>query len=335
MTAAAGAAGGADAPVPASAPPANPSSGLPFALATIPLRPAAVAALGALVTLLPAGTATDPRAVVVVTNGSTGLSDAAMAAMPALRLIACFGAGHENVDLDAAARRGIVVTNAPGANAATVADHALGLMLAVARGIVAADRGVRAGGWAELRAVRPTLDGARLGVIGLGAIGEGIARRGAAFGMSVGYHTRRPRPDQPWRHEPSLTALARESDFLVAACPGGPATRHLVNAEVLAALGPEGFLVNIARGSVVDTAALVAALAAGTIAGAALDVVEGEPVVPPALLAQPRLVITPHMAGRSPAAERRQIGTLVANVTAVLAGRPAPDAVLPGRGAGG
>lgn len=262
----------------------------------------------------------------VVTNGSTGFTDAQMEKLPGLGMVCCFGAGYEGVDLKAAQRRGIVVTNAPGANDATVADHALALALGIARGLPAFDRAVREGRWSESRAERPTMNGSRAGIIGLGRIGMGIARRAAAFEMSVAYHTRTPRPDVPWRHFPGARELARESDFLFIACPGGPSTRHMVDQGVLDALGPSGYLVNIARGSVVSTPALIAALGGGRIAGAALDVIEGEPAVPPELLASERVLFTPHIAGRSPAALQRQLDMLCANL-AHLAGKPAPTPV--------
>lgn len=256
----------------------------------------------------------------VLTNGSTGLTGAELDRLRRLEIICCYGAGYENVDLGAARARNLPVTHAPAVNDATVADHALALMLALARGIGGLDRAVRAGKWRSSRAERPTLNGASLGLLGLGNVGAKIGVRAAAFEMRVGYHTRRPR-DVAWRHYASLVALARESDFLVIACPGGPATRHLVDREVLDALGAGGFLVNVARGSIVDTEALIAALEAGRIAGAGLDVIEGEPEVPPRLLALDNVLLTPHVAGRSPAAVRAQTDALLANLAARFAGR--------------
>ena len=264
--------------------------------------------------------AADAGVRAVVTNGSTGFSAAQMARLPGLEIVCAYGAGVENVDLAAARGRGIAVTHAPGANDSTVADHALAFMLALARGLAGLDRAVRAGRWHSSRAERPTLAGAACGVLGLGNIGTKISARAAAFEMRVGYHARRPR-DLPWRYHPSVVDLARASDFLVVACPGGAATRHLVDGEALAALGPGGFLVNVARGSVVDTAALAEALGRGTIAGAGLDVIEGEPEVPPALLACDNELFTPHVAGRSPAAAAAQRDALAANLAAHFAGR--------------
>jgi D-3-phosphoglycerate dehydrogenase len=263
----------------------------------------------------------------VVTNGSIGLDAAGMAQLPQLEIVLTFGAGYENVDVTAAQARGIAVTHAPGMNDATVADHAVGMLLALARGYAPLDRAVRAGQWEAARGERPTLNGARLGIIGLGRIGAKIAARAAAFDMAVSYHTRSPKRDAPWRHCADLLAMARDSDYLVVACPGGAATRHLVNAAVLDALGPQGYLVNIARGSVVDTAALTAALLEGSIAGAGLDVIEDEPAVPPALLACERVLFTPHIAGRSPAAIRAQSELLLANLAAHFDGQPLQHAV--------
>lgn len=268
-----------------------------------------------------------PGTVAVVTNGMNGLSAAQMDLMPDLKVVSCFAAGHENVDLVAARARKIWVTHAPGANAETVADSAIGLMIAGMRGFAQADRRVRAGEWDTVRGIFPTLHGGRLGIVGMGQVGAAIARRAAAFEMTIAYHTRKPRPDLPWAWVASVLDLARDCDVLVLACPGGEATRHLVDAAVLAALGPDGYLVNIARGSVVDTEALIAALREKTILGAALDVVEGEPVPPPALLGLDSLLITPHFAGRSPAALRAQLNILTNNLDNALAGDRPPQAI--------
>lgn len=268
-----------------------------------------------------------PHVRLVLTNGTTGLTAAQMDALPQLELICAFGAGFENIDVDAATQRGIAVAHAPNTNGETVADHALALMLASARGLVTLDRAVKAGGWAKHRAPRPTLSGAQLGIVGLGNIGQAIATRAEAFGMSIGYHTRTARTNCRWRYFDDIGALADVSDFLVLACPGGPATHHLVNTDVLARLGAHGFLVNVARGSVVDTVALIEALCDGVIAGAALDVFETEPEVPSALRMLENVVLTPHISGRSPAALQAQIDLLLANVRAHLAGTSLPAAV--------
>ncbi|OWY28678.1 2-hydroxyacid dehydrogenase [Herbaspirillum robiniae] len=263
----------------------------------------------------------------LLTNGSTGLCAAQMNALPQLRLVAAFGAGYENIDVQAAHGRGIAVTHAPGANDATVADHAMALMLGISRGLHLLDGAVKAGRWDGSRAARPTVNGKRLGIVGLGNIGEKIARRAAAFDMEIGYHTRRARADSPYRHYPGVPALAAASDYLILACPGGPATRHLIDAAALDALGPQGFLINIARGSVVDTAALVAALRQRRIAGAALDVVDGEPALPPEFSALDNLLLTPHISGRSPEALQTQLRMFIAALTATANGEAPPHQV--------
>lgn len=265
----------------------------------------------------------------VVTNGSMGLTARQMSLLPRLEIICSFGAGYENVDLAAARARGIPVTHAPGVNNSTVADHALALMLALSRGLVVVDAAVRAGKWQTSRADRPTINGKRLGLLGLGGVGMEIARRASAFGMIIGYHARHARPDVTWRYYANPVELARHSDYLVAACPGGQATRHLINAEALDGLGPNGYVINIARGSVVDTTALIAALKAKSIAGAGLDVIEGEPEIPAELLALDNVIFTPHMAGRSPEALRAQFDLLVANLEACFSGKPVLTPIAP------
>lgn len=261
-------------------------------------------------------------ALAVITNGTTGLSRACMEQLPHLRLVCAWGAGHENIDLAAARERNIAVVHAPGINDETVADHALGFMLALSRGYGPLTRALANGQWHNTRMARPTLTGASLGVIGMGRIGQAIARRALGFGMRVAYHTRSPRSDAPGTHIDSVVELARHSDFLVAACPGGAATHHLVDKTVLHALGPQGYLINVARGSVVCTQDLIAALQAGTIAGAGLDVLEAEPEVPPELMGLDHVLLTPHMAGRSPAAQAMQQQVLLGHLEAYFAGRP-------------
>lgn len=256
----------------------------------------------------------------VVTNGTTGLPAERMVLFPKLGLVSAFGAGYENVDVGAAQKRRIVVTHAPGANDDTVADHSIALTLSMARDVPRRDQAMRAGGWAKIRNPRPILTGSTVGILGLGRIGRKIAQRLAGFGVRILYHTPSPKPDCDWTYVGGVIELATESRFLIVACPGGTATRHLVNAEVLKALGPDGFLVNVARGGIVDTQALIAALSGGGIAGAALDVYEGEPHVPAALLAFDNVICTPHMAGRSPEAELAQTDLLLANLRAFFSG---------------
>ncbi len=258
---------------------------------------------------------------IVLTRGATGLYAQEMAAMPRLEIACSLGVGYENIDLAAAAERGIVVTHGPGANAVSVADHAMALLLGAARRLPQADASVRQGHWSGF--MGPQVTGKRLGILGLGTIGLEIARRGAnGFGMNVGYYSRSARPESGYAYFDSPRALAAASDFLVVATPGGADTRHLVDAQVLEALGPEGYLVNIARGSVVDTQALIAALAERRIAGAGLDVVDGEPEVPQALIELDNVVLTPHSAGRSPEAVHATVALFLDNATAHFAGKP-------------
>lgn len=266
----------------------------------------------------------------VLTNGSIGVRADEIARLPALEIVCALGAGYENIDLAAAAERGIVVTNGAGTNDTSVADHAMALLMSVVRGIPHADLAVRRGGWAGVRQPRPLLFGKKLGILGLGNIGRQIAQRAnRGFDMQVAYHNRKPRDDSPYLYHPTPVALAKWCDFMVIATPGGAGTRHMVDADVLTALGSNGFLVNIARGSVVDTAALIEFLDGGRIAGAALDVVEGEPAVPERLLGLTNVVLTPHIGGRSPEAVAATTGLALENLSAHFAGRPVLTAVHP------
>jgi len=217
----------------------------------------------------------------------------------------------------------VMVTHTPAVLNDDVADLALSLMLAWARQIPRADRFVRAGEWPKgPLALGRKLSGARLGIVGMGRIGQAIAQRAAAFHMTIAYTARSPRPALPHAYLPSAAALAAQSDYLVVITPGGAATKHLIDAAVLAALGPNGCLVNVARGSVVDEAALVEALRSGAIAGAALDVFEAEPNVPAALREMDNVVLTPHI-GSATAQTRRAMAELAfANLDAKLSGRP-------------
>ncbi len=253
----------------------------------------------------------------VLTNGSVGFTAAEIAACPKLQLLAALGAGYENLDVAAAKAAGVLTSNGAGTNDDCVADHTLALLLASVRALPQQGRALRAGVWRDDLPLFPNFRGRRLGIVGLGGIGLKIAARAAAFGMVIGYHNRRPREgagDATWFD--SVTALAAWADDLVVATPGGAATRHIVNAEVLAALGAGGHVVNIARGSCVDTAALAAALQAGRIAGAALDVYESEPRPPEALLAFDNVILTPHVAGWSPQSIRATVENFIANVQA-------------------
>jgi len=194
-------------------------------------------------------------------------------------------------------------------------------MLAVQREIALRDRQLRGGRWADIRVLTHTLTGKQLGLLGFGQIGRAIARRARGFDMAIAYAKPTPARDTDARYVASVAALAAESDFLVVCCPGGPATRHLVDAKVLAALGRDGYLVNVSRGSVVDTAALVAALERGAIAGAALDVYENEPEVPDALKRLDNVVLMPHVAGFTHESFRRSFELMRENLRAHFAGR--------------
>ena len=230
--------------------------------------------------------------------GGVGAPAALIEALPALRVISSFGVGLDRIDLAAARERGIAVGYTPEVLNDCVADIAFALMLDVARRTPEADRFVRAGRWAGGAGfgLGRKVSGARLGIVGLGRIGQTIARRASGFDMAVRYHSRRPVEGVPWAHEPALLELARWADYLVVITAGGAATRHLIDAAVLDALGPRGFLVNVARGTVVDEAALVRALSERRIAGAGLDVFEQEPQVPAELLALDNVVLLPHIA---------------------------------------
>lgn len=258
----------------------------------------------------------------VQTNGSFGLKRWHMDKLPALEIVCAVGAGFEGIDVAAARERGILVTNGAGANAASVADHAWALLLGTVRRVPWCDRGVREGRWDDVRSIEPTVTGMRLGIFGLGHVGLQMAKRAAGFDMEVGYCSRRRRDDVAYRCFDRLPDLAAWCDVLMLAAPGGPDTRHAVDAEVLAALGRDGFLVNVARGSLVDSDALAAALRDGRIAGAGLDVIEGEPAVPAAFRDLPRLVLSPHIGAFSPAAIRSMIHRVRDNLDAHFAGLP-------------
>jgi lactate dehydrogenase-like 2-hydroxyacid dehydrogenase len=264
-----------------------------------------------------------PRVVGLAASGESKVPMALMEQLPALKVVSVFGVGYDGVDIGAARDRGIAVTHTPGVLSDDVADLALALMLAVARHIPRADQHVRAGRWPQggLPLGRK-VSGARLGIVGMGRIGQAIAQRAAAFGMSIAYTTRTEKPGTGYRYVPSARALAAEVDFLVVITPGGSATRHLINAEVLTALGPEGYLINVARGSVVDEDALVAALANGAIAGAGLDVFANEPHVPEALWDMPNVVLTPHMASATVQTRQAMADLAFANMVAGAEGKP-------------
>jgi D-3-phosphoglycerate dehydrogenase len=257
----------------------------------------------------------------VLASGSRGFTAAEIAKLPNLGIICALGAGYEGIDAAAAKARGIAVTHAVGTNNNTVADQAMGLLIAVVRALSRSERMLRAGQWEEFNESRPCVYGKNIGILGLGAIGTMIAKRALGFDLEVRYHNRNKRGDVPYIYCRSVKELAERSDFLVIACVGGPSTHHIVNREVLKALGPKGYVVNVARGTVIDTEALIGALAANEIAGAALDVLENEPQVPEALLNFPNVVLTPHFGGRSHEAQALGIVQAIDNLTAFFAGK--------------
>jgi len=269
-----------------------------------------------------------PSVQAVVTHGVHGLSAAEMKLMPGLSIVACIGAGFDNVDLAAARARGIALSYGPDTNASTTADHAVALLLGIVRKLGALDRRMRLGGWKHPSDEPPALSGKRLGLAGVGRIGQGIGQRcEAGFGMEVAYFSRRQRPELAWTHMGELAALAAWCDFLVLALPGDAHTHHIVDSTVLKALGPAGYLVNIGRGALVDTQALTVALREHRIAGAALDVFEDEPRVSAQLLLLDNVLLTPHLAGRSPEAQEAMARLLAQNLAAHFGGRPLPTPV--------
>ena len=244
-------------------------------------------------------------------------------ALPKLEIIATMSVGTDHIDLAAAKARGIAVTNAPDVLTDCVADLGMGLTINLARNLVAADRFVRAGDWTKgLFPLATKLGDKTMGIVGLGRIGKAVARRAEAFGMRVVYYGRRCVPEATYSFYDDLIAMARDSDYLMLTCPGGEATRNLIDAKVIAALGPEGMLVNIARGSVVDQPALIAALQSRQLAGAALDVYADEPRVPEALMKLDNVVLAPHIASATHATRRAMGNLMVDNLLAHFAGQP-------------
>ena len=255
--------------------------------------------------------------------GESKVPASLMDQLPRLEMISVFGVGYDGYDIPAARARGVPVTNTPDVLTDEVADMGLGLMLSIARRIPQADRYVRAGKWPSgPMPLARKMSGARLGIVGLGRIGQAIATRAEGFSMSIAYTTRTARSDVPYRYVPAVVALAAEVDFLMVITPGGAATKGLISAEVLKALGPQGYLINVARGSVVDQTALIKALQDGVIAGAALDVFEDEPNVPEALRAMDNVVLTPHIASATWQTRHAMADLAFGNLQAHFAGKP-------------
>jgi hydroxypyruvate reductase len=262
----------------------------------------------------------------MITAGGTKLPAGVMDTLPSLGAIICYGTGYDGVDLAAAAERNIAVGNSPGANAASVADLAVTLMLTVTRRILPADEFVRNGSWAAAKPsplLRPQAGnpGRRVGVFGMGEIGSKIAARLAAFETEIGYYSR-SRREVPYRYFESLEALAEWCSVLMIAVRAGDDTHHVVNADILKKLGSDGYVINIARGSVIDEAALAAALRDGVIAGAGLDVFEKEPHPQGVLTALPNVVLTPHIGGHTIDSHAAMQDCVIANLDAYFAGQP-------------
>ena len=263
---------------------------------------------------------------VIVTPGHDPVPEEMLDAAPKLGLVACFGVGYDAIDLPLMTRRGVRVTNTPDVLTEEVADLALALLLAITRRVVKADRYVRSGDWETKgnMALTPSLTGGKtVGIVGLGRIGKAVAKRCAAFNLAIAYFGRNKQADVSHRYYDDLVAMARDVDFLILCCPGGAETRHLVNAAVIAALGPKGILVNVSRGSVVDEAALIKALEQGKIAGAALDVFEREPEVPEALRNADNVVLAPHVGSATHHTRNAMAQLVVDNLKAWLDGKPA------------
>ncbi len=271
-----------------------------------------------------------PRIVGLAGGGESVIPGSLLQQLPQLKVVSIFGVGYDGVDVQAALARQVPVTHTPEVLTDDVADLAMGLVLSVARQIPQADQHVRQGRWPKgAMPLGRKVSGARMGIVGLGRIGKAIAQRAQAFGMSVSYTARTEKAGSGFAYFPTAAALAAHVDFLVVITPGGAGTRHLINAEVLQALGPKGYLINVARGSVVDEPALVQALADGVIAGAGLDVFADEPHVPQALWRMPHVVLTPHMASATHQTRQAMADLALANMRAGTSGQklltPVPE----------
>ncbi|WP_367349634.1 2-hydroxyacid dehydrogenase [Sphingobium yanoikuyae] len=276
-----------------------------------------------------AGRARLAEAEILVTAGEFRLDPAMLAAMTRLRLIACFTVGYDGVDLDWARANDIAVSHAGDANAEDVADHAIGLILAHRRQIVSGDRALRAGEWLPGgKTITRSIAGARLGIVGMGSIGIGVATRADALRMATRWWGPRDKPGLAWPRSESLAALAAESDILVVAARATDGNRGMISAAILDALGPDGLLVNVARGQLVDEDALIDALRAGRLGGAALDVYAQEPTDPARWADVPNCILTPHTGGATDAAVAQMAQMLLANIRAFVAEEPLPNRVL-------
>jgi D-3-phosphoglycerate dehydrogenase len=261
-----------------------------------------------------------PEVRAIATRGDLGASADLMRALPRLEIVACYGVGTDAIDLAHACAAGVRVTNTPDVLTDDVADMAVALLLAAARLIPQGDAEIRRGGWAMPLTTR--VSGKAVGIVGMGRIGAAVAKRLAGFDTDIAYFGRTPRPDSPYAFEPDLRALARRSEFLILTLAASDATRNIVDAGVLEALGPDGILVNVSRGSTVDEPALIAALEAGTIKAAGLDVFWNEPAIDRRFAALGNVALAPHHASGT-AETRKAMGRLVRdNLAAHFAGRP-------------
>lgn len=264
----------------------------------------------------------------LITAGGQPLPGSVLDTLPSLKAIICYGTGYDGVDFTETKKRGIAVGNSPGANANAVAELAMGLMLAAARRIVLADRYVRNGNWSAgkpspLVPPPPGIAGRKIGIYGMGEIGRKLGARCAAFEAEIGYFSR-AKHDVPYAYHGSLEDLAAWADILFVAVRAGPQTHHKIDAAILKRLGPQGIVINISRGSVIDEQALAAALADKTIASAGLDVYEREPHVPDALTTLDNIVLTPHIGGQTAEGIVAMQDCVIANLDAFFAGKPLP-----------
>src|SRR6202162_3111005 len=298
-----------------------------------PLKPVVVKGLDAVCTVHKVAAAKDPDAFVAAHSHLRAIACSAtqepipaslMERFPRLEIVSSFGVGYDHIDVKWAVAHNVVLTNTPDVLTEEVADTALGLLLCTVREFPQAERYLRAGKWLERNypLTKATLRNRTVGMVGMGAIGQAIARRLDAFGVPVVYHTRKPRRDVNYLHCPSLIEMARAVDILLVIVPGGPGTQNLINAEILDALGPDGILINMARGSVVDEPALIKALADKRIMAAGLDVFAKEPDVPQELIAMENVVLLPHLGSASVYTREKMDQLMVDNIAAWAAGKP-------------
>jgi lactate dehydrogenase-like 2-hydroxyacid dehydrogenase len=299
-----------------------------------PLKPVVVNGLNAVFTVHKMAEAEDPEALIAslaprlraiaVSATSEPITGALMARFPKLEIVSSFGVGYDHMDANWAAEHGVTLTNTPEVLNEEVADTALGLLLCTVREFPQAERFLRAGKWLEkgYPLSKATLRDRTVGVVGMGRIGQAIARRLDAFGVPVVYHSRKPQPGVGYKYYPKLIDMARDVDILLVIVPGGAATQNMINAEVLNALGPDGILINMARGSVVDEPALIKALQDKRIMSAGLDVYVNEPDVPKELIAMDNVVLFPHLGSASVWTRTRMDQLIVDNLAAWAAGKP-------------